>query len=107
MDRIRIVRISDLCVAKPPWHLVTLLTNIGRSLVFRSQERAEKLLLRSGIVDTIVLRPGDLTNEIRNQTTTSLQVDVSGRVPDPAYVGRDDVALLTTILATSDLRLKP
>ncbi len=102
-DRIRIIRISDLCVANPPWSFVTVLTNIMRSLVFRSQEQCEKLLLSSDIVDTIVLRPGDLVDEKRNQTITSLEVDVDGYLPSPCYVGRKDVADFATVAALSKL----
>lgn len=102
-DRIRIIRISDLCVANPPWSFVTVLTNIMRSLVFRSQEQCEKLLLSSDIVDTIVLRPGDLVDEKRNQTITSLEVDVDGYLPSPCYVGRQDVADFATVAALSKL----
>jgi len=101
VEKIRIVRISDLCVTHPPWHLVTVLTNIGRSLVFRDQERCENLLRGSEVVDSIVLRPGDLTSQARNDTKASLQVDISGSLPEPAYVGRDDVAALATLLATT------
>ena len=60
VEKIRIIRISDLCVSNPAWNLVTVITNIALSLVFRYQEKCEKLLEASSIVDTIVLRPGDL-----------------------------------------------
>ena len=65
VDKIRIVRISDLCVANPAWDFLTVLTNIGRSIVFRYQDRCEKILDDSKLVDTIVLRPGDLKDEER------------------------------------------
>jgi hypothetical protein len=64
-DRIKIIRISDLCVASPPWSFVTVLTNIFRSVVFQSQDMAEIILERNDLVDTIVLRPGDLRDDIR------------------------------------------
>ena len=102
-DRIRIIRISDLCVANPPWNFVTVFTNIIRSFVFRSQERCEKLLQKSKLVDTIVLRPGDLVDDVRNETTTALQVDIDGYLPSPSYVGREDVAQLATLAALSNL----
>jgi len=76
--------------------------------VFRDQERCENLLRGSEVVDSIVLRPGDLMEGDRNDTTTSLQVDISGSLPEPAYVGRDDVAALATLLATtSSLDFQP
>ena len=59
-ERIRIIRISDLCVSNAAWNLVTMITNIALSLVFRYQEKCEKLLEASSLVDSIVLRPGDL-----------------------------------------------
>ena len=98
-DRIKFVRISDLAVSIPPWSTVSLLTNLGRSLVFRDQERAELLLEESAVVDTITLRPGDLVDEQRNATTTSLQVCSSGELPYPAIVSREDVAGLAVAAA--------
>jgi len=106
-DRIRIIRISDLCVANPAWDVVTIFTNIMRSLVFRSQERCEKLLMKSDVVDTIVLRPGDLVDDIRNETCTSLQVDLDGFLPSPCYVGREDVAEVATLASLSTLDPQP
>ena len=103
-DKIRVVRVSDLCVSHSPWHLVAVLANIVMSLVFRDQQRGENALLKSDLLDGIVLRPGDLRDTTRNETTTSLQVDLSGSLPEPAYVDRDDVASLAALLATSDLR---
>lgn len=102
-DRIRIVRISDHCLANPAWDVVNVITNAVRSLVFRYQEKCEKLLSRSTLVDSIVLRPGDLLDDVRNETTTTMSVNVDGKLPSPVYVGRDDVASLATLLALSDL----
>lgn len=93
-SRIRFVRISDLCVSQQPWHFVPLLTNIMHSMVFRYQEMTEQLLQSSPWIDTIILRPGDLTDDERNVNTTALQVDPSGRLPSPSRVGREDVASL-------------
>jgi hypothetical protein len=64
-DRIKIIRISDLCVAHPAWSFVSVLTNIVRSVVFQSQDMAEILLEQSELVDTVTLRPGDLCDENR------------------------------------------
>ena len=46
-------------------HHSPLLTNIGRSLVFRDQERSEMILGKSKLVDSIILRPGDLRDDVR------------------------------------------
>lgn len=50
-------------------------------------------------VDTIVLRPGHLTDEERVSSHTWLQLSVNGRVPYPSHVGREDVADITVVLA--------
>jgi len=65
IEKLRIVRISDHCLANPAWDVVNVLTNIVRSLVFRYQEKCEKMLSSSKLVDSIVLRPGDLVDDIR------------------------------------------
>ncbi|GAX28806.1 hypothetical protein FisN_34Hh016 [Fistulifera solaris] len=93
-SRIRFVRISDLCLQQQPWHFVPLLTNIMHSMVFRYQDMTEQVLQSSSLVDTIVLRPGDLSDDERNVNTTALQVDPSGKLPSPSRVGREDVASL-------------
>lgn len=133
VDRIRIVRITDHCLANPAWDIVNVLTNVFRSLVFRYQEKCEKLLSKSDLVDSIVLRPGDLLDDLRvssnvenllccilgvsklvshftfhilsiqKETTTTMSVNIDGKLPSPVYVGRDDVASLATLLAVSDL----
>ena len=64
-QRIRFVRISDLCLSKQPWELVPIVTNTLQSVVFRYQDMAERPLEESEYVDTVVLRPGDLTDEER------------------------------------------
>lgn len=102
VPRIRFVRISDLCVAQQPWHLIPVLTNAMHSMVFRYQDMAEKILEASNVIETVVLRPGDLVDEERDVNTTSLQVGVDGSVPGPARVGRDDVAALAVAAALFD-----
>lgn len=103
VDKLRIIRISDLCLAAPAWNFVTVMTNICRSLVFRYQEKCEKLLLSSNLVDVIILRPGDLIDDVRNETSVSIRVDIDGSLPLPVEVGRDDVASLSCLAALSDL----
>lgn len=99
VDRIKIVRISDLAVTSKPWGVVPVLVNMARSLVFRYQDRSEQILQESTVLDTIILRPGDLVNEERNETTTSIQVDSSGVLPYPAIVSRTDVAAVAASAA--------
>jgi hypothetical protein len=102
VPRIRFIRISDLCVAQKAWHFVPIVTNAMQSMVFRYQDMTERLLDASSIVETVVLRPGDLTDEERDVKTTSLQVDPSGVVPFPARVGREDVADLAVAAVLFD-----
>jgi len=103
VEKIRIVRITDHCLANPAWDVVNVITNIVRSMVFRYQEKCEKLLSSSNLVDSFILRPGDLVDDIRNETTTTMSVGVDGKLPGPVMVGRDDVATLATLAAISDL----
>jgi hypothetical protein len=72
VPRIRFIRISDLGVSQKPWDLVPLLTNALHSMVFRYQEMAERLLEESSLLDTIVLRPGDLIDEERVRASCML-----------------------------------
>ena len=64
-DRIRFIRISDLVLSKSPWTFVPVFTNMLQSMVFRYQDMTERLLEESSLVDTVILRPGDLTDEER------------------------------------------
>jgi NAD(P)H-binding len=98
-ERIRLVRISDLCVAQSPWHLVPLVTNMVQSLVFRYQDMAEQLLASTNLLDTIIIRPGDLVDDERDTEAVSVQVSPTGLVPLPAVVGRRDVASLAVAAA--------
>lgn len=102
IPRIRFIRISDLCVAYQPWHFISVLTNALHSMVFRYQDMAEKILEASPLIETVVLRPGDLVDDERDVNTTSLQVNIDGKVPSPARVGREDVAALVVAAAMFD-----
>lgn len=64
-DRIRFIRISDLILSKNPWTFVPVFANMFQSMVFRYQDMTERMLEESSLVDTIILRPGDLTDEER------------------------------------------
>lgn len=118
--RIRLVRLSDLAVTEKPWHLVPLLTNALRSMVFRYHEMADDLVSRSRILDTVVVRPGELVDEERDDDVVGVQVRVddyrlqnvtncivaqdeertqSSSNWSPARVGREDVAALLSAAA--------
>jgi len=105
-DKIKIIRITDLAVTNKPYGFDTIVTNLVRSLIFRYQQMSENILRMSRIVDTVVLRPGDLIQEERNTTTTSLQVSSTGEVPRPAKVSRSDVAAVAVAAALTKLDLQ-
>ena len=92
MPRIRLVRISDLCVAQPPWYFIPLLINIFHSMIFRYHFMTDQLLERCSYLDTIAIRPGDIVDDERDAATTSIQVNPTGIVPYPARISRDDTA---------------
>ena len=62
VPKIRFVRISDLVVGHSPWRLVPVVVNAFHSMVYRYHEMAEKLLESSPLLETIILRPGDLVD---------------------------------------------
>ena len=101
-DRIKFIRISNLMVAHSvfsflrPWNLVT---NIFWSQLTKWEMMVEMLMESSALIDTIALRPGDLTDEERNHNKTTLQVCTDGRVDSPSLVGREDVADLAVVAA--------
>ncbi|CAB9509928.1 expressed unknown protein [Seminavis robusta] len=99
VPKIRYIRVSDNCLCQPVWEMVPLLTNIFRSNVFRYHDMAERLLESSTLIDTVILRPGDLVDNERDVNTTHIQVDPSGDIPAPAIVGREDVASLAVASA--------
>ena len=74
--RIRFVRLSDLAVTQKPWHLVPLLTNTMRSMVFRYHEMADDLLTQSRLLDTVIVRAGELVDEERDADEVGVQVNV-------------------------------
>ena len=68
VERIKFVRISDLAVSIRPWRVVSLFTNIGRSLVFRDQEKCEIILENSKLIDTVTFAPGISSISLEMQT---------------------------------------
>jgi hypothetical protein len=102
-DRMKFIRISHVMVGRNPFRIRNILMNILWSQVSRYERMGEMVLEESALVDTIVLRPGDMTDEERNTNTTSLQLCVDGVVPSPSIVGREDVADLAAILALTKI----
>jgi hypothetical protein len=98
-DRVKFIRMSHLMVGRSPFRIRDCLTNILWSQVSRYELMGEMLMEESALVDTIVLRPGDMTDEERNHNNTSLQLCIDGTVPSPSLVGRDDVADLAVVTA--------
>jgi hypothetical protein len=98
-DRVKFIRISHLMVGRSPFRIRHCLTNALWSQVSRYEVMGEMLMEESALVDTIVLRPGDVTDEERNRNNTSLQLCIDGTVPSPSLIGRDDVADLAIVAA--------
>lgn len=74
--RIRLVRLSDLAVTEKAWHLVPVLTNALRSMVFRYHDMADDLVRRSLLLDTVIVRPGELVDEERDDDKMGVHVRV-------------------------------
>lgn len=100
-DRIKFIRISHTMVGRNPFRLFSIFTNVLRSQVTRFEFLGEKLLEESKLIDTIILRPGEVTDIERDVNNTSLQLCIDGDVPTPnlGMVGRDDIADLAVVAA--------
>mmetsp|Transcript_3679 Transcript_3679/g.7695 ORF Transcript_3679/g.7695 Transcript_3679/m.7695 type:complete len:661 (+) Transcript_3679:56-2038(+) len=104
-DRIKFIRISHLMVGHNPFRVWNAITNILWSQPSRFELMGEMLMEASETVDTIVLRPGELTDDERNSNHTSLQLCIDGRVQYPSLVGREDVADLAVVSALTKTNL--
>lgn len=89
----RFVRLTGLGLAFSAFNPIGILFNTLLSCNNRYGILTEQELAKNN-VPYVVLRPGGLVNTARNTTTTSLQVDASGKLPFPARIGRSDVAAL-------------
>lgn len=100
-DRIKFIRISHSMVGQNPFRLSSLVTNVFRSSVTRFELLGEQLLEQSRLIDTIILRPGEVTDIERDTNSTSLQLCINGDEPTPnlGLVGRDDIADLAVVAA--------
>ena len=89
----RFVRLTGLGIAYPVYNPFSLLFNTLLSLNNRWHILVERALAKSK-VPYVVLRPGGLSDKVRDKQTTNLQVDPSGKLPFPGRCGRRDVASL-------------
>jgi len=106
-DRIKFIRISHSIVGRNPFRLLTVFTNVLRSQVTRFEFLGENLLKESNLIDTIILRPGEVTDIERDSNNTLLQLCIDGDVPTPnlGLVGRDDIADLAVVAALTKTSL--
>ena len=102
-DRIKFIRISHLMVGQSPFRVRNCLTNIFWSQLSRFELMGENLMRSADLVDTIVLRPGPVTDDQRNLNHTSLQLCIDGTVRSPSLVGRDDVADVAVVAALTKI----
>ena len=89
----RFVRLTGLGLSLSAFNPFTILFNTLLSFNNRWGVLCEQAIIKSKIPH-VILRPGGLINDLRNTTTTHLQVDPSGSLPFPARCGRADVAAL-------------
>mmetsp|Transcript_8514 Transcript_8514/g.17632 ORF Transcript_8514/g.17632 Transcript_8514/m.17632 type:complete len:365 (-) Transcript_8514:190-1284(-) len=97
----RVVRLTGLSCAFPPWNPVSVIFNALLSFSARYHRMGEEAVRGSEKVKSFVIRPGGLSDEERDPEKTKLQVDFSGNLPPPARVGRSDVADLAVLAATT------
>ena len=102
-DRIKFIRISDVNMGRNPWRLGNILTNVFGSTVMRYEDMLDRMLKKSTLVDTVVLRVGEIVKEDRNMNNTSLQLSTGGVVPSPSVVGIDDVSELAAVTSLTKI----
>eukprot|EP00986_Skeletonema_menzelii_P012253 scaffold6677_cov155-Skeletonema_menzelii.AAC.22 len=106
-DRIKFIRVSHSNVGRNPFRIGSIVNNVFRSSVTRFELLGEQLLEKSRLIDTIILRPGEVTDIERDSNFTSLQLCIDGDVPSPnlGLVGRDDIADLAVVAALTKTSL--
>lgn len=87
------VRLTGLALAYPAFHPISLLFNTLLSISNRYNTLCEQALYDSQL-NYVVLRPGGLSDQQRNITSTNIQIDASGKLPLPGRIGRQDLASL-------------
>lgn len=100
--RIRFVRISDLDLTNKPWNFISMTKNIMCSMILRYHGMADNLLEASELIDTVVIRTGEMVDTERDIETTTVQVSATGSLPSPSRVGREDVADLLVAASLFD-----
>ena len=91
----RFVRLTGLSNAYSAFHPISVLFNSLLSLANRYHILCEQVLWEhKDELPFCILRPGGLRNDVRNVTSTHVQVASSGKLPLPSRIGRDDVAEL-------------
>ncbi|GMI39109.1 hypothetical protein TrCOL_g3416 [Triparma columacea] len=88
----RVVRLTGLSCGLSPWNPVSVLFNALLSFSGRYHRLGEEVLRSSGSVQAVVLRPGGLSDGVRDGEKTRVQLDLACEIPPPARVGRADVA---------------
>jgi len=82
----RFVRVTGLSLGLSAWNPFSILFNLLLSLTSRYHYLCERALSDSQI-PYLVLRPGGLSDEKRDPSLASIQVDASGRLPvRPDYI---------------------
>jgi hypothetical protein len=89
----RFVRLTGLSLSLSAFNPFNILVNTLLSFTTRWSMLCEQALAQSEL-PYVVLRPGGLLDEIRNRTTTHLQLDATGTLPIPGRCGRADIAAL-------------
>lgn len=101
----RFVRLTGVSQSFSAWNPFNIMINTLLSCSQRYTKLCE-LALTESKVPYVILRPGGLSDDARNETATHLQVEPSGALPFPSRIGRDDVATLC-IAATDGSGILP
>lgn len=101
----RFVRLMGLSLSFSAFNPFNVLINSLLSCSNRYTALCEQTLVNSN-VPYVILRPGGLSDDARNNSTTNLQVDPSGALPFPSKIGRDDVSALC-VASTDDSGVLP
>eukprot|EP00520_Triparma_pacifica_P010556 CAMPEP_0118664518 /NCGR_PEP_ID=MMETSP0785-20121206/18061_1 /TAXON_ID=91992 /ORGANISM="Bolidomonas pacifica, Strain CCMP 1866" /LENGTH=228 /DNA_ID=CAMNT_0006558441 /DNA_START=143 /DNA_END=829 /DNA_ORIENTATION=- len=88
----KVVRLTGLSCAFPPYNPVSVLFNALLSFSGRYHRMGEEALRSSDKLQSFILRPGGLSDDERDPSKTTVQMDFVGNLPPPGRVGRKDVA---------------
>ena len=91
----KFIRLTGLSTGYSTFNLFTLIFSSLLSLSSRYHFLCEEYLRSQSRVPYVILRPGGLADEERNDVSkTYIQVDPSGYIPPPGRIPRSDVATL-------------